>query len=78
MPEPITEAQRKSAIRLAKAHRELGADGSALVHDVLIHGKTYAQIAASRGFHGERWENFFGMRFQEGLDCLASFYGFAS
>jgi hypothetical protein len=32
--EPITEGQRKAVLRLNRAERELGADGSALVHDV--------------------------------------------
>lgn len=77
MPEPITEAQRKAAKRLAGVYGKLGADGSALAHDVLIHGKTHRQIAEARGLIGERWEKYFGMRFQECLECLAKFYGFA-
>ena len=36
--EPITERQRKAVLRLNRAERELGADGSALVHEVLILG----------------------------------------
>src|SRR3954467_3584087 len=38
--EAITERQRKAVLRLNRAQRELGADGSALVHDVLILGMT--------------------------------------
>ena len=34
--EPITERQRKAVLRLNRAERELGADGSALVHEVLV------------------------------------------
>lgn len=78
MPEPITDGQQKAAKRLGQVYRELGADGSALAHDVLIHSKTYAQISASRGLDGERWEKYFGMRFQEVLNTLATVYGFAS
>jgi hypothetical protein len=38
--EPITEGQRKAVLRLNRAERELGADGAALVHEVLILGMT--------------------------------------
>jgi hypothetical protein len=48
MPEPITEAQRKAARRLAQVYRELGQDGSAIAHDVLVHGLTMAAIAMRR------------------------------
>lgn len=76
-PEPITEAQRRAARQLAVVYRQLGQNGSALVHDVLVHAKTRAQVAASRGLSGKRWEEYFGMRFRECLDCLAQVYGFA-
>jgi hypothetical protein len=78
LPEPITEAQRKAARQLAVVYRALGQDGSAVVHDVLVHMKTRAQIAESRGLIGERWEKYYGLRFQECLDCLALVYGFAT
>lgn len=77
MPEPLTETQRKAAKSLAVAYRALGADGSALAHDILVHGRTMSQIAASRGLFGERWQKYFGMRFHECLNCLAIVYGFA-
>jgi hypothetical protein len=76
-PEPITEGQRKAARQLAVVYRTLGQDGSSLAHSVLIHGQSYRQIAESRNLAGERWEKYFGMRFQECLDCLAVVYGFA-
>ena len=47
--EPITEGQRKAVLRLNRAERELGADGSALVHDVLVQGLTMEQVPASAG-----------------------------
>jgi hypothetical protein len=53
MPEPITEAQRKAAKQLAVVYRALGQDGAALTHDVLVHSKTRAQVAASRGLTGK-------------------------
>src|SRR5229473_2214359 len=41
--EPITERQRKAVLRLHRAERELGADGAALVHEVLLHGHAQNQ-----------------------------------
>lgn len=76
-PEPLTEGQRKAAKQLAVVYRELGANGSALVHDVLVHGRTMVVIAAMRGLTGKDWEQYFGKRFRECLDCLAVVYGFA-
>jgi hypothetical protein len=77
LPEPITEQQRKAVMRLNRAEGKLGADGSALTHDVLIQGKTITVIALSRGLRGERWEKYFGMRFRECLETLAVVYGLA-
>lgn len=77
MPEPITEGQWKAGSQLKVVFEKLGMDGSALVHDVLIHGMTYRQVSNSRGLVGERWERYFGMRFGECLNCLAVVYGFA-
>ena len=77
MPEPITEAMRKAVVRLSKAERALGADGSALTHAILIRRQTCSQIAQARDLKGEGWEKYFGKRFRECLDCLAIVYGFA-
>jgi len=77
MPEPITEAQRKAAVRLGRVHRTLGQNGAALIHDVLIHGRTIFQVATIRGMSGELEMKYLGKRFRECLDCLAKFYGFA-
>ena len=74
----VSDAYSKALARLARAQRNLGADGSALVHGVLIHGHSYSQIAGQRGLVGERWEKYFGMRFRECLDCLAKAYGFSN
>lgn len=78
MPEPITEGQRKAVLRLNRAERALGADGSALVHEVLVRGQTVTKICMARGLGGERWEKYFGTRFRECLDRLAVVYGFAT
>ncbi|MEA3183469.1 MAG: hypothetical protein QOI59_6992 [Gammaproteobacteria bacterium] len=78
MREPITEGQRKAVLRLNRAERELGADGSALVHDVLVHGLTMEQVALRRGLRTQRWKDYFARRFCECLDRLALIYGFAT
>ena len=76
--EPITEGQRKAVLRLNRAERELGADGSALVHEVLILGLTMEHIGQRRGLRGQRWIDYFARRFRECLDRLALIYGFAT
>jgi hypothetical protein len=76
--EPITEGQRKAVLRLNRVERELGADGSALVHEILILGMTMEQITQRRGLHGQRWLDYFARRFRECLDRLAQIYGFAT
>jgi hypothetical protein len=78
MREPITEGQRKAVLRLNRAERELGADGSALVHDVLIHGMTMEQVGQRRCLTTQRWKDYFARRFCECLDRLALIYGFAT
>jgi len=76
--EPVTEGQRQAVLRLNRAERELGADGAALVHDVLVTGLTMEQIGQRRGLCTQRWKDYFSRRFQECLDRLALIYGFAS
>jgi hypothetical protein len=76
--EPITERQRKAVLRLNRAERELGADGSALVHEVLILGMTMEQVGQRRGLRTQRWFDYFSRRLRECLDRLALIYGFAT
>jgi hypothetical protein len=76
--EAITEGQRRAVLRLNRAERELGADGSALVHDVLIHGMTMDQVGQHRSLTTQRWRDYFARRFCECLDRLALVYGFAT
>src|ERR1700704_5063957 len=68
--EPITERQRKAVLRLNRAERDVGADGSGLVHDVLILGLTMDQVGQRRGLRGQRWIDYFSRRFRECLDRL--------
>ena len=76
--EPITEGQRKAVLRLNRAERELGADGAALVHEVLILGMTMEQVGQRRGLRTQRWSDYFVRRLRECLDRLALIYGFAT
>jgi hypothetical protein len=76
-PEPITEAQRKAAKRLAGVNRELGQNGSALVFAVLIDRVTLEQICNDRGLTAERERLYVGRRFRECLEDMASYYGFS-
>ncbi len=76
--EVITESQRKAVLRLNRCERELGADGSALVHDVLVRGMTMEQVGQRRGLRSQRWNDYFARRFRECLDRLALIYGFAT
>jgi hypothetical protein len=78
MREPITERQRKAVLRLNRTGRELGADGSALVHEVLVLGLTMEQIGQRRDLRGQRWIDYLAKRFKECLDRLALIYGFAT
>jgi hypothetical protein len=76
--EPVTEAQRKAVLRLNRIERELGADGAALVHEVLVQGMTMEQVGQRRGLRTQRWNDYFSRRFRECLDRLALIYGFAT
>lgn len=75
--ENLTDGQLMAGKWLAKCYLELGADGTALVHDVLVHARTMSQVSSSRGLAGKDWEQYFGKRFRECLDCLAIVYGYA-
>lgn len=76
--EPITEGQRQAVVRLNRAERELGADGSAIIHDVLVQGLSMEQVGQKRGLDSQRWTDYFARRLRECLDRLALVYGFAT
>jgi hypothetical protein len=76
--EPVTESQRQAVLRLNRVERELGADGAALVHDVLVLGLTMDQVGQRRAVRTQRWNDYFARRFRECLDRLALVYGFAT
>ena len=76
--EPVTESQRQAVLRLNRIERELGTDGAALVHDVLVLGLTMDEIGQRRAVRTQRWTDYFSRRFRECLDRLALIYGFAT
>jgi hypothetical protein len=76
--EPVTESQRQAVLRLNRVERELGTDGAALVHDVLVLGLTMDQIGQRRAVRTQRWNDYFARRFRECLDRLALIYGLAT
>jgi hypothetical protein len=73
----VSVTYSEALVRLNRAHRDLGLIGSTVASDVLIHGKSMAKVASDRGYIGRGWEEFFGKRFRECLDCLALVYGFS-
>lgn len=77
MPEPITEAQQRAALKLAEVYQVLGLNGSSLTENVLIHGLTIEQVCVARGASSDLERKYLGRRFRECLDCLAKIYGFA-
>ncbi|MGJ5178313.1 DUF6456 domain-containing protein [Bradyrhizobium oligotrophicum] len=76
--EPVTEGQRQAVLRLNRAERELGADGAAITHDILVHGLTMEQVGHKRGLASQRWTDYFARRFKECLDRLSVVYGFST
>jgi hypothetical protein len=76
--ENLTDGQLIAGKWLSKCYRKLGADGSALVHDMLIHAMTAKKIAESRGMAGQDWEKYFAKRLWECLNTLALVYGFSN
>ena len=76
--EGLTDSQLKAWAWLSKCYRKLGSDGSALINDMLIHGRTTGQVAASQGLKGAEWQRYYARRFSECLNTLARVYGFAN
>ena len=76
--EAVTERQREAVLRLNRIERQLGTDGAALVHDMLVLGLTMEQIGQRRAVRSQRWNDYFSKRLQECLHRLALIYGFAT
>lgn len=76
--ENLTDGQLMAGKWLSKCYRELGGDGSAIIHDVLVHARTSKQMAAARGFSGKEWESYFSKRLYVCLNQIAAVFGFAT
>jgi hypothetical protein len=76
--ETLTDGQLMAWKRLTKCYERLGADGTVLVHCMLVHGMTAKQVAESRDLRGQYWNRYFSKRFGEALNTLAVVFGFAS
>ena len=74
----IADHQDAAWKALAQCYRQLGHDGSALVHDMLIDGLSAKQVAASRGNLGADWPEYYARRYFICLNTLAETFGFAS
>ncbi len=70
---PDLDRITKAARKLAQWDRLLGADGCALVRDVLAERMTMAAITTRRRFGTEEY---YGKRFRECLTCLARDMGY--
>ena len=78
LPEVLTDQQRRAVVDLKSARQALGAEGNALVVDVLAKGWSIAQCAAQRGRFKERERLYIGARFKECLSTLAKRFGYAT
>ena len=76
--ETLTDEQLRAGKWLARCYRELGRDGSILVHDMLVHNRTARQMAYARGMIGADWNRYFARRLFECLDTLAIVFGFSN
>jgi hypothetical protein len=76
--ESLTDSQLKASRWLTRCYGELGRDGSALIHDMLIANLTTRQIAQSRGMVGADWERYFSRRLFLCLDTLSVVFGFSN
>jgi hypothetical protein len=77
LQDPLSEAHMRATEQLKIVYKSLGKDNSVIVHDVLVHNMTRAQIAAKRGYTSRSRQEFYGMLFRDCLDCLAIVYGFS-
>lgn len=77
MPDPIDERQTKALVRINGVMLVLGADGSAISHDILVHSLTLEEVSERRGMVGKGWVDYFGKRFRVCLDDMAVYYGLA-
>ncbi len=73
---PNLDRITKAARKLAQWDRLLGADGCAIVRDVLAEGRSMEQVAARRGECSQRSQDYFARRLRECLTSLARDMGY--
>ena len=78
LPEVLTDQQRRAVQDLKAARGALGAEGNALVVDVLAKGWSIMQASVERGRTSERDRRYIGDRFRECLKTLAIRFGYSN
>ena len=73
-PDGLDADQVKAWQALTRSYQTLGADGSAIVRDVLIRGMSASEVAKARGKVGPQSERFYRMRLQECLRTLTDVF----
>lgn len=76
-PDMMTDRQRSAMARLARDAQKLGMEGESIVRDILGARLFIEQVAAKRGFSGQRAIDYYSRRFRECLETLAIVRGFA-
>lgn len=76
-PDPLSNSMAKALGDLRLAARAMGPHSESIVHDVLVRGWTYSQIAAVRGVDDEAHRREYGRVFREALKVLSVVFGLA-
>ncbi len=74
----VSDGQMDAIKKLRVASVHLGVIGERLVQDVLVHGMSIGQVAASRGDITAAGPKLWGLMFRKNLEVLATAFGFAS
>jgi hypothetical protein len=74
----ISDDQARAFADLAKASKALGMIAESVVRDVLAHGMTTERVATARGYHDQRSQRYYARVLRDGLETLATVFGFKS
>lgn len=75
--DPISAQQMQASQNLKLAASELGKQGELIIRDILGQHMTFRSAARERELYSRRGREYIGKRFQECLETLAIFYGYA-
>ncbi len=78
LPEVVTDIQRRGMQDIRAARIALGAEGDALIVDILGKGWSIGQSAIARGRHSDDDRRYIGRRFRECLATLAIRFGYSN